>query len=49
MDLDETVLNNSQYQVEISRKGETFNMKSWAKWVNRSEASPCLEQKNLLI
>ena len=27
MDLDETVLNNSQYQVEISRKGETFNMK----------------------
>lgn len=39
MDLDETVLNNSQYQVEISRKGETFNMKSWAKWVNRSEAS----------
>ena len=28
MDLDETVLNNSQYQVEISRKGETFNMKS---------------------
>ncbi|MBI73097.1 MAG: hypothetical protein CMG61_06845 [Candidatus Marinimicrobia bacterium] len=39
MDLDETILNNSQYQVEISRKGETFNMKSWAKWVNRSEAS----------
>ena len=39
MDLDETVLNNSQYQVEISRKGESFNMKSWAKWVNRSEAS----------
>ena len=39
MDLDETILNNSQYQVEISRKDETFNMKSWAKWVNRSEAS----------
>ncbi len=39
MDLDETVLDNSQYQVEITKKGETFNMKSWSEWVNRSEAS----------
>ena len=38
MDLDETVLDNSQYQVEITKKGETFNMKSWSEWVNRGEA-----------
>ena len=39
MDLDETVLDNSQYQVEIFNKGETFNMKSWSKWVKRSNAN----------
>ena len=38
MDLDETVLDNSQYQVEIFEKGETFNMVSWANWVNRADA-----------
>ena len=36
MDLDETILNNSTYQVENFKKGESFNMQSWAKWVNRS-------------
>ena len=39
MDLDETILNNSTYQVENFNKGESFNMQSWAKWVNRSEAT----------
>ena len=38
MDLDETVLDNSRYQIEIFNKGEKFNIKSWAKWVNRCEA-----------
>ena len=38
MDLDETVLDNSKYQVENFNKGETFNMESWAMWVNREEA-----------
>ena len=38
MDLDETVLDNSQYQVELLDKNESFNMISWAKWVNREEA-----------
>ena len=38
MDLDETVLDNSQYQVEINKKNESFNMKSWAEWVLRAEA-----------
>ena len=39
MDLDETVLNNSQYQVELTALNETFNMKSWASWVKREEAT----------
>ncbi len=38
MDLDETVLDNSQYQIEINEKGESFSMSSWAKWVLRAEA-----------
>ena len=39
IDLDETVLDNSQYQIENFNLGKTFNMESWAKWVNRSEAT----------
>ena len=38
MDLDETVLDNSQYQIELHEKNETFNMQSWAAWVEREEA-----------
>ena len=38
MDLDETVLDNSQYQIELHEKEESFTMKSWAKWVVRAEA-----------
>tara|TARA_B110000438_G_C15679788_1_gene591832 strand:+ start:31 stop:699 length:669 start_codon:yes stop_codon:yes gene_type:complete len=38
MDLDETVLDNSQYQVELMNKNESFNITSWAEWVNRAEA-----------
>ncbi len=38
MDLDETVLDNSLYQVEMVRRGESFSMETWAQWVNRAEA-----------
>ena len=38
MDLDETVLDNSQYQVELFNNDETFNMDSWSKWVLKAEA-----------
>ena len=38
MDLDETVLDNSQYQVELFENNESFNMGSWASWVRREEA-----------
>ena len=39
MDLDETVLDNSQYQIELYDKGESFSMESWTDWVLRYEAN----------
>lgn len=38
VDLDETVLNNSLYQVERWQAGLTFTQDSWSDWVNRKEA-----------
>ena len=39
LDLDETVLDNSQYQVDNFNVGKSFNMESWAVWVNKAEAN----------
>ena len=38
MDLDETVLDNSDYQVELYNKKEKYNPDSWDKWVLKKEA-----------
>ena len=38
MDLDETVLDNSYYQVELYNKKEKYNPDSWDKWVLKEEA-----------
>ena len=38
MDLDETVLDNSQYQINLFNRSEEYNPKSWNKWVKREEA-----------
>jgi len=38
MDLDETILDNSNYQVGLYEKGETYNPESWSEWVNKQEA-----------
>ena len=38
MDLDETVLDNSLYQVERHRLGLSFTQDSWSAWVKREEA-----------
>ena len=38
MDLDETVLDNSKYQVNLTEKGESYNPESWSDWVNQKEA-----------
>tara|TARA_Y100001970_G_C14218457_1_gene851089 strand:- start:1607 stop:2242 length:636 start_codon:yes stop_codon:yes gene_type:complete len=39
MDLDETVLDNSQYQINLFKKNETYNPDSWSEWVNQKEAT----------
>ena len=58
MDLDETVLDNSQYQVELNENNKSFTIESWAKWVEREEAQlvpgafnyiQSLRKKNLQI
>ena len=38
MDLDETVLDNSQYQIDLYEKNDTYTPKTWAKWVIKEEA-----------
>lgn len=39
MDLDETVLDNSDYQVDILSKNQTFSIESWSLWVKEEKAS----------
>ena len=34
MDLDETVLDNSKYQIDLVHKSESYNPESWSEWVN---------------
>ena len=38
MDLDETVLDNSKYQIGLVEKNESYNPESWSLWVNKKEA-----------
>ena len=38
MDLDETVLDNSDYQVELYNKNEKYNPDSWDEWVVKEDA-----------
>jgi 5'-nucleotidase (lipoprotein e(P4) family) len=38
MDLDETVLDNSKYQIERSNLDLRFTQESWSEWVKRQEA-----------
>ena len=38
MDLDETVLDNSDYQVELYNKNEKYNPDSWDEWVIKEDA-----------
>ena len=39
LDVDETVLDNSQYQVELDRSGARYSPASWSAWVQREEAA----------
>ncbi len=38
MDLDETVLDNSNYQIGLIEKNESYKPESWSQWVNLKEA-----------
>ena len=39
MDLDETVLDNSNYQIELFLNDEIYNSDSWNKWVKKELAN----------
>lgn len=39
MDVDETVLDNSQYQVNIERAGQSYSRASWNAWVMSKQAT----------
>lgn len=49
MDLDETVLNNAQYQVELFEKSETYNPTSWNLWVNKELANAVPGAKSFIL
>ena len=49
MDLDETVLDNSQYQIDLFNKSEKYNPKSWNKWVKREEAKLVPGSKDFIL
>ena len=48
VDLDETVLDNSQYQVERWNAGLSFTQDSWSDWVKREEAGQIAGSKEFL-
>ena len=48
MDLDETVLDNSKYQIDLTKKGESYNPDSWSEWVNLKEAELVPGAKNFI-
>lgn len=39
LDLDETVLNNVQYQMNLQRSGDSFSLQSWKEWTDQQRAS----------
>ena len=39
MDIDETVLNNVLYQVEIEQRGESYSSETWHDWTQKEQAT----------
>jgi len=39
-DIDETLLDNSPYAVEMARAGKTYDAKSWLEWTSKAAAEP---------
>ena len=38
VDIDETILDNSDYQIMLSETGQTYSPESWSDWVNEGKA-----------
>ena len=49
MDLDETVLNNAHYQLELFEHSESYNPISWNKWVNKELATIVPGAKSFIL
>lgn len=41
VDIDETVLDNSPYQVNAIRRGRTFDQNDWREWTDKASAKAC--------
>lgn len=39
MDVDETILDNTQYQVQIEKQGMSYSPETWAEWVRSEQAT----------
>ncbi|MGT2888030.1 5'-nucleotidase, lipoprotein e(P4) family [Streptococcus didelphis] len=48
LDIDETVLDNSPFQVSTVEKGTSFTPESWDKWVQKKAAKPVAGAKDFL-
>ena len=49
MDIDETVLSNGQYQLELNSKKASHSQEAWEAWVDRIEAIPVPGAKAFLL
>ena len=49
MDIDETLLNNSQYQIELNAKNASHSQEAWEIWINRTEAKPVPGAKEFIL
>ena len=48
MDLDETILDNSEYQIKLIENNEKFNQDNWSRWVKLEEAKLIPGAKNFI-
>ena len=48
IDIDETVLDNSNYQVMLNETGDSFSQESWSKWVQEEDANLVPGSKDFL-
>jgi len=49
MDLDETVLDNSKYQIELFQNGTNFSIDSWNNWVKKEVADLVPGAKDFIL